>query len=204
MSKLGKTLLTLSLGGTLLMSPVLLSGCEGKPGQNGANGPMWHFGEANPMLFDSSNDVGVNGDFYLDNDDMYLYKKVDGEWQPMGSLVGTGVQDVVCEYVVDADGNTILTTTHYLSNGTQRVFETCVLPTVNVGTEMTLQRAIELAPVNATIVLKADAVLTESISLDKKITLKLNGFNVLNAENEPVEADTLIVETGAGNLNIIA
>ena len=113
-------------------------------------------------------------------------------------------QDVVCAYEVDADGNTILTTTHYLTNGTQRVFKSCVLPTVYVGTAMTLQQAFELAPVNATIVLKADVKLAAPIELDKKITLKLNGFNVLNAENEPVEADTLIVETVAGNLNIIA
>ena len=200
MSKLGKTLLTLSLGGTLLMSPVLLSGCEGKPGAAGQNGPVWHFGEENPTYFDQTNDVGVNGDFYLDNDDMYLYKKVDGEWKPMGSLVGTGVQDIVCSYEVDADGNTILTTTHYLTNGTQRVFETCVLPTVYVGTEMTIQRAIELAPTNATIVLQQDIVFTGIVNVDKKLTLKLNGHAV-NSINQPNEVEAFFTED---NLTIIA
>ena len=201
--KFGKSLLTLSLGGVLLASPVMLSGCQ-KQGPAGQNGPMWHFGEENPIYFDQTNDVGVNGDFYIDNDDMYLYKKVNGKWQQMGSLVGTGVQDIVCEYVVDADGNTILTTTHYLTNGTQRVFETCVLPTVNVGSAMTLQRAFELAPVNATIVLKADVKLAEAIELDKKITLDLNGFKILNAEDQPVEAETIITETVEGNLTVIS
>lgn len=198
--KLGKTLLTLSLGGTLLMSPVLLSGCEGKPGQNGANGPMWHYGDANPMHFTQSNDVGVNGDFYLDQDDMYLYTKVDGEWQPVGTLMGTGVQDVVCQYAVDADGNTILTTTHVLTNGTQKVFETCVLPTVYVGSVMTLERAIELAPVNATIVLKNDITVNSTISLDKKISLDLNGFKIFDGEGQEVTDVNNIFENASGNL----
>jgi len=203
MSKLGKTLLTLSLGGALLMSPVLLSGCEGKVGPAGEDGPVWHFGEANPTLFDQSNDVGVNGDFYLDNDDMYLYTKVNGEWKPVGSLIGTGVQDVVCEYVVDNDGNTILTTTHILTNGSRKVFETCVLPTVYAGNSMKLHRAIELAPVNATIVLKADVTVPQIIEVDKKITLDLNGFNIINADGQIVAPETLVVGTVAGNVNII-
>lgn len=200
--KFGKSLLALSLGGALLASPVLLSGCEGKQGPAGVNGPVWHFGEENPTRFNQSNDVGVNGDFYLDQDDMYLYTKINGEWKPMGSLIGTGVQDVYCEYVVDADGNTILTTTYVLTNGTQKEFETCVLPTVYVGSVMTLERAIKLAPVNATIELKNDVIFTEPITLNKKITLKLNGHTV-NGENSETGIGDWVIATNADYLTIV-
>ncbi len=284
--KVAKTLLTLSLGGALLASPVLLSGCKGEPGKAGENGVKWYTGDANPM--NSGNpeyNWGVNGDFYLDMDDLWLYQKVDGSWASVGSVkgdrgaswltgdedptaqtqallgdvylnkttfelfkkttagweslgiikgeqgeqgepgipgepgtpgtpgapgepgangeAGKGIKDVNYAYTVDDAGNVLLTITYTYTEGEPTVTTVCPYATINVAKSMTLERAIELAPENATLKLTENIELTSTVEVNKKVTLDLNGFAVYNQDEELTDDLSLIKVVEGGDLTVV-
>jgi hypothetical protein len=70
-----------------------LKGEKGDKGLTGAAGAVWRYGTAAP-----GDDLGANGDLYLDAESAKVYQKADGEYSEIANLaVGT---DVVSAYVL--------------------------------------------------------------------------------------------------------
>jgi hypothetical protein len=59
------------------------SGGGGAPGQPGLPGSVWRNGDGLP-----SNSLGINGDYYLDNLDGFVYKKIGGTYQFQALIKG--------------------------------------------------------------------------------------------------------------------
>ena len=59
------------LGSTILFLYACGGGGGGTPGAPGLPGSVWRNGDNPP-----SNSLGVNGDYYLDNLDGFVYKKI--------------------------------------------------------------------------------------------------------------------------------
>lgn len=51
------------------------NGTNGTNGTNGVNGSTWYNGSGAP-----ANTLGVDGDYYLDNNTGNVYNKVSGSW----------------------------------------------------------------------------------------------------------------------------
>lgn len=60
-----------------------LDGLDGQNGKDGKNGASVLSGTSAP-----SDDVGVNGDFYIDTTNYDFYKKTEGAWEKVGNIQG--------------------------------------------------------------------------------------------------------------------
>ncbi len=199
-----RTALTLSLCGALLATPAMLSGCQTQEPKDGANGKTWHVGSDDPREADVP--FGENGDFYFDEDDFDIYIKVDGEWVHKGTIKPeetVSVAGTTYVYGVDADLNVYVDiTTHYTNeeDSTVRVYPNAI---INVGKVMTLDRAIEVAPTGATLMLKQDIELEETLTFTKRFTIDFNGHTISNKTAVEFEGDALFQIAEGGELTLI-
>ena len=96
---------------------------------------------------------------------------------------GVSVVNVTIQPGVDKDGNTYMDYTFHYSNETttnERVYPN---PEIYVGTEMTLEKALEEVAVGGTIVLKNDIVLDKVHTVSKRCSVDLAGNTITN-END--------------------
>lgn len=66
-------------------------------GENGRDGVVWFADKGDPNTLEEQTVLtdSLLGDFYLDTENFEVYQKIsDTEWKPLGSLMGTGVQNV--------------------------------------------------------------------------------------------------------------
>ena len=79
-------------------------GPQGLSGVNGINGTRWLNGTSTP-----SNNIGVNGDMYLDTETSNIYNKISGAWLLVGNIKGIqGEVGPIGPYPVEAVTLTIL------------------------------------------------------------------------------------------------
>jgi hypothetical protein len=60
-----------------------INGTDGTDGSDGSDGSVWHTGQGDP-----ADDLGNNGDFYLNSASGDYYRKQGGHWMPEGNLKG--------------------------------------------------------------------------------------------------------------------
>ena len=70
-----KGLASLALAGVMIASPIMLAGCSGEAGKDGADGTVWRAGTSYTEFTDAK-----VGDFFIDTDDYVLYQKNANSW----------------------------------------------------------------------------------------------------------------------------
>ena len=96
---------------------------------------------------------------------------------------GVGLVNVTIAYGFDRDGNGYLDYTFHYSNDTTTTERVYSSPVIYVGTEMTLENALEVVGVGGTIALKNDIVLDSVVTVNKRCTLDLAGRTISNVED---------------------
>ncbi len=199
-----RTALALSLGGALLATPAMLAGCQTQQPKDGANGKTWHAGTQDPRLAETP--FGENGDFYFDEDNFEIYKKVDGDWTYLGKIKEDPVSVAGTTYVYgcDADLNVYVDITTHYTNESDSTFTIYPNSTINVGKVMTFEKAVEVAPIGATIMLKTDVELEETFNLTKRLTIDFNGHTISDKAEEgfTFAGDSLIRLGDNGDLTL--
>ncbi len=94
-------------------------GNDGNDGQNGKDGATWLLGEGEP-----SEDLGKDGDMYMDTTTYTVYQKAEGAWESIGSIKGeqgssNSITDISVKAAYDEEGNIIYTFTFTFENGEQ-------------------------------------------------------------------------------------
>ncbi|MBE5734904.1 MAG: hypothetical protein E7361_00400 [Clostridiales bacterium] len=84
----------------------------------GSSGSAWITNAGNP-----SNDLGNNGDMYLNTENYEIFKKVDGAWESVGNIKGKDgvsaptIVDIEISYEYDNDGTMYVIYTFIMSEG---------------------------------------------------------------------------------------
>ena len=139
----------------------------------------------------------------------------DGYWEINGEKTDTkaeaeetvSVTNVTIAHGFDKDGNMYMDYTFHYSNDTTTEERVYPSQTIYVGTDMTLEKALEVVGVNGTIALKNDIVLNKVVAVNNTCTIDLAGRTISNTENLWNDTETtndwsLISVREGGNLTI--
>ena len=193
----------------IAMTMTVLGGCsivEKLIDAGTSTGTIWHSGNGNDM----NQIVAHDGDFYFDEDDGKIYKLFGEEWKLVSTIKGEdgnvgvdgkGVANVVIEYEeVDGVLKAVLVFT-FTDGSTNRVV-TDIPNEEPITTEALLVNAIAAADNGANINIAADIALTEtnSFTIDKYVTIWLNGYTVTAPAVAPIseEPTTALFNVVAG------
>ena len=191
------------LGGCSIVDKVVDAGIS--------TGTVWHSGNGDDMNLIVAHD----GDFYFDEDDGKIYKLFGDEWKLVSTIkgedgnVGTdgkGVANVQIEYEeINGVLKAVLVFT-FTDGSTNRVV-TDIPNEEPITTEALLVNAVASADNGADINLASNITLTEtnSFTIDKHVTLWLNGYTITSSAAVPATEDdqvALLNVVAGGNLTV--
>lgn len=206
-----------ALVGATAVAGGLLAGCDDQGLINGPVGTKFYYGTEIPNIDDNPGKVG---DFYIETDVGDVWQLGAEGWEKISNLKGpTGpkgdkgdvgdqgvsIVNVTIQPGFDGDGNVYMDYTFHYSNGTTTSERVYTAPVVYVGTEMTLEKAIEVVGQGGTVALKKDVELDKVVLIDKTLTIDLAGRKITNTQdiwNEQEGEWSLISVREGGNLTI--
>ena len=183
-----------ALLGTAMISGGLLVGCDNDNKQNQAPiGTSFYYGTETPNPKDNPGNIG---DFYIetDNGNIWQLSEKDG-WIPVSNITGpqgpvgpqgergVSIVSISTKSFIDADDNMYMELTFHYSNDTDEVERVYLGHTIYVGSEMTLENAVEAVAEGGEIMLTTDVVLDKQIEISKKVEINLAGKKISNTED---------------------
>ena len=127
-----------------------------------------------------------------------------GPQGPQGEQ-GVSIVNVTTKSFCDADDNVYMEITFHYSNDTTSTERVYLGHTIYVGSEMTLEKALEVVAEGGEIMLTTDIELDKQITVNKKVEINLAGNTISNTTDIWNEADgkwSLISVSGDGELII--
>ena len=195
-----------ALLGTAMISGGLLVGCDSETGSIQAPaGTSFYYGATNPNKLDNPGKVG---DFYIETDDGDVWqlgeegwihisniKGPQGEVGPQGpqgeqgiqGTQGVGISSISTKSFCDADENMYMEITFTYSDGRSEVERVYLGHTIYVGSEMTLEKAVEAVADGGTIELTTDVQLEDQIVINKNVEIDLAGHVITNDEGVDIK-----------------
>ena len=176
-----------ALLGTAMISGGLLVGCDSETGSiQFPAGINFYYGAESPDPIDNPGKVG---DFYIETDNGNVWQLSDEGWMPISNIrgpqgsQGVGINNISTKSFCDADENMYMEITFHYSNQRTDVERVYLGHTIYVGSEMTLENALEVVADGGEIVLTKDVELNKQLEVNKKVEIDLAGKIISNSED---------------------
>lgn len=202
-----------ALLGSAMISGGLLVGCDNDNSTQAPIGTSFYYGSETPNPKDNPGKVG---DFYIEIDTGYIWKLTEERWEFVSNLTGpqgpvgpqgsqgVGISNISTKSFCDADENMYMEITFTYSNGSSEVERVYLGHTIYVGSEMTLENAVEAVADGGEIVLTTDVELDKQINITKNVEIDLAGHKIANTNDvwNVDNSEWSLISVDGGNLVI--